>query len=1072
MAGERSAGRGGGKRSDSQPPAGAAMDAEDPPPQRLLRTVFQRRSPEEHALRSAAINELVRLANQPSEDGSPWPGTRGAAPSSLSGIGAQLRQPSPLQDAADGPLHFSSAFECGNLACAKLVCPPGKGGSSSSSATAEQPTEVEYELYIDSDTQSQAGHTQWFYFCVRSQEFKGLVHFRIVNMRKKRSLYQHGLQPHVYSVRRNRGWQAFACEGISYATNCNQARAARGGDGFRADQHTLSFSYRVDHPNDEIYFASYPPYTYSMLCGFLARLERHSLAKAHLRRCELCRSIGQLPVPFVVVSQDINGEAEDMSRTPSSERKPARPAVAVIARQHPGEVVGSLVAQGLLKFLLGPTPAARRLREAYVFHVVPMVNVDGVVHGNSRCTLAGVDPNRVWHDPNPIIHPVIFALKNHLRNVAQGCAHVPGRVCRGLELFLDLHGHSAKFGCFFYGSCATAPISNALFPKLCAITSRDISFEQCHWRCPRSHRKTARYVVYKQLGVQCSYTLECSLFASVAARGACSNPDISEAPNTNGAVGRLAGASFTPGRMEWVGCALGRAAATFLRVDGDCDGCSAEAGAGEDAEEGDQSPSNSDVDFLPDMSCPRVLAPRHWLTLHLLESTTAAEVLEGLCLAHGDRVPEPGRGKGGDGSDDAGDSDGDDVPEPELDTDGDARTSGKEHSGASQQGGCGTVVRQPRKATAEGSHGHRRAAAVRHTGPNGSPQPREDGGDRIGSGGASGIVPAVRRVRGAVASVVNRARSHEQRSQRCHSRQDSRCTPSKGNPFWLEDNLQPGPGAAVANLYGDGTANPSMPSADRPIAFSGQSGASWPAPDGHPAGGSRSARRPAQLSSRRRSPQCRAMSADGEAAVRHPKGYVPVPVCVSPQLHVFKGEARSPTPRVGASGGADAGRGGGVFIRGGGFPSRSGQETTAAGVAVRGSRSWPDSKASGSLKFRKHHGQQPRRRQQQSLRGSPPISSGAESPPSGRAQPWRRSSPMQDAAEAVQERPDSPVFGESLRAPSHGDGAAGLQAPGPGDGVLQPAGRRNGTLGSREPAREPCKHIVNSREIWRPRGVE
>ena len=60
-----------------------------------------------------------------------------------------------------------------------------------------------------------------------------------------------------------------------------------------------------------------------------------------------------------------------------------------------------------------------------------MVNVDGVVHGNSRCTLAGVDPNRVWpassarrrnkekmeimnslhelrHDPNPILHPVIF----------------------------------------------------------------------------------------------------------------------------------------------------------------------------------------------------------------------------------------------------------------------------------------------------------------------------------------------------------------------------------------------------------------------------------------------------------------------------------------------------------------------------------------------------------------------------------------------------------------------------------------------------------------------------------------
>ncbi len=34
------------------------------------------------------------------------------------------------------------------------------------------------------------------------------------------------------------------------------------------------------------------------------------------------------------------------------------------------------------------------------------VNADGVVYGNSRCTLAGIDPNRVWHDPNPILHPV------------------------------------------------------------------------------------------------------------------------------------------------------------------------------------------------------------------------------------------------------------------------------------------------------------------------------------------------------------------------------------------------------------------------------------------------------------------------------------------------------------------------------------------------------------------------------------------------------------------------------------------------------------------------------------------
>ena len=44
-----------------------------------------------------------------------------------------------------------------------------------------------------------------------------------------------------------------------------------------------------------------------------------------------------------------------------------------------------------------------------------MVNVDGVILGNSRCTLAGVDPNRQWHDPSPILPPVIYSIKEYVR---------------------------------------------------------------------------------------------------------------------------------------------------------------------------------------------------------------------------------------------------------------------------------------------------------------------------------------------------------------------------------------------------------------------------------------------------------------------------------------------------------------------------------------------------------------------------------------------------------------------------------------------------------------------------------
>ena len=40
-----------------------------------------------------------------------------------------------------------------------------------------------------------------------------------------------------------------------------------------------------------------------------------------------------------------------------------------------------------------------------------MLNIDGVVHGNTRAELIGTDPNRKWTNPNQNYHPIIFALK-------------------------------------------------------------------------------------------------------------------------------------------------------------------------------------------------------------------------------------------------------------------------------------------------------------------------------------------------------------------------------------------------------------------------------------------------------------------------------------------------------------------------------------------------------------------------------------------------------------------------------------------------------------------------------------
>ena len=49
---------------------------------------------------------------------------------------------------------------------------------------------------------------------------------------------------------------------------------------------------------------------------------------------------------------------------------------------------------GILHYLTGDTEAAETLRKLFIFKIVPMLNPDGVIVGNTRCNLAGADLNR------------------------------------------------------------------------------------------------------------------------------------------------------------------------------------------------------------------------------------------------------------------------------------------------------------------------------------------------------------------------------------------------------------------------------------------------------------------------------------------------------------------------------------------------------------------------------------------------------------------------------------------------------------------------------------------------------
>ncbi len=65
--------------------------------------------------------------------------------------------------------------------------------------------------------------------------------------------------------------------------------------------------------------------------------------------------------------------------------------------------------QGVLDFLASDDPVARQLRASFTFHIVPMLNPDGVTAGNTRGSLAGPgqDLNRVWDAPSELLHPEV-----------------------------------------------------------------------------------------------------------------------------------------------------------------------------------------------------------------------------------------------------------------------------------------------------------------------------------------------------------------------------------------------------------------------------------------------------------------------------------------------------------------------------------------------------------------------------------------------------------------------------------------------------------------------------------------
>ena len=137
-----------------------------------------------------------------------------------------------------------------------------------------------------------------------------------------------------------------------------------------------------------------------------------------------------------------------------------------------------------------------------MFKIVPMLNPDGVINGNYRCSLAGQDLNRRWKVPSKILHPVNWHVKKMVREFNRE---------RDIALVCDLHGHSRRKNIFMYGNVFEhRPHATRVFPYIMSKLLDFFSFEYSRFSVHKSKESTARVTLWRELKIANVFTMEAS----------------------------------------------------------------------------------------------------------------------------------------------------------------------------------------------------------------------------------------------------------------------------------------------------------------------------------------------------------------------------------------------------------------------------------------------------------------------------------------------------------------------------------------------------------------------------------
>ncbi|XP_078682976.1 cytosolic carboxypeptidase-like protein 5 isoform X5 [Branchiostoma floridae x Branchiostoma belcheri] len=322
-----------------------------------------------------------------------------------------------------GGLLFTSKFDSGNLArverCSRDDSDEG-GGPGTSPLTPD----FEFNVWTKPDaagTPHENGNRSWFHFGVRGYPPGKLIKINIMNMNKQGKLYSQGMTPLYKTIPHQPKWQRIRDKPTYETDNGN---------------FILSFMHRfAESRGGTTYFTFCYPWSYTECQERLAQLDEKFAACKDLdpkstpdciyyKRELVTLSIDKNRIDLITITSCHGMQEEREPRLDKlfPEKEEPRPhkfkgkrVFFLSSRVHPGETPSSFVFNGFLDFILREEdPRARQLRKQYVFKLIPLLNPDGVARGHYRTDQRGVNLNRMYLSPDPVLHPSVFAAKSVL----------------------------------------------------------------------------------------------------------------------------------------------------------------------------------------------------------------------------------------------------------------------------------------------------------------------------------------------------------------------------------------------------------------------------------------------------------------------------------------------------------------------------------------------------------------------------------------------------------------------------------------------------------------------------------